>query len=246
MKIKEIFDEIANESSTNEKMNILSKYKDNSLLKKVLYLANSGRIKFYIRQIPEYNPDSEPDKTLEWALNGLEKITSREYTGNQAILWLQTLLTCLSKDDAYILERIIEKDCKIGMGTSNINKVFPKLIEKTSYMGCLPFDPKRVHKIFDESKGKGAICEIKADGRYCNIIIENNGVSLTSRQGEETLLDGSLLVHELSKFDNCVLNGELVISPKKTLKFGKNDLINLDGKLLSVDEFLKIYNETIK
>ena len=54
MKIKEIFDEIANESSTNEKMNILSKYKDNELLIQVLYLANSKRIKFYIKQIPEY------------------------------------------------------------------------------------------------------------------------------------------------------------------------------------------------
>ncbi len=46
MRIKEIFDEIANESSTNQKMVILSNHKDNELLKDVLYLANSKRIKF--------------------------------------------------------------------------------------------------------------------------------------------------------------------------------------------------------
>jgi hypothetical protein len=45
--IKAIFDEIAAESSTNKKMEILGKYKDNELLKRVLYLANSKRIKFY-------------------------------------------------------------------------------------------------------------------------------------------------------------------------------------------------------
>ena len=43
MTINQIFDEIANESSTNKKVEILSKYKDNELLKKVLYLANSQK-----------------------------------------------------------------------------------------------------------------------------------------------------------------------------------------------------------
>jgi hypothetical protein len=54
MTIKQIFDEIANEPGTNAKMDILAKYKDNELLKKVLYLVNSKRVKFYIKQIPEY------------------------------------------------------------------------------------------------------------------------------------------------------------------------------------------------
>lgn len=237
MKIKEIFDEIANESSTNEKMNILAKYKDNQLLKRVLYLANSGRIKFYIKQIPEY-PTPRGEMGLDSALEALNDIIQRKVTGHSAIGFLVHLLSSVSVDDAYILERIIEKDCKIGMGTSNINKVFPKLIEKTSYMGCLPFDPKRVHKIFDDSKGKGAICEIKADGRYCNVIIENGGVSLTSRQGEETLLDGSLLVDELSTFDNCVLNGELVIKGiKRELSNGLiTSIIDIQKKLSTGDE----------
>jgi len=44
--IKEIFDEIAAEGGSNKKMEILGKYKDNELLKKVLYLANSKRVKF--------------------------------------------------------------------------------------------------------------------------------------------------------------------------------------------------------
>ena len=52
MDIKGILDEIGNESSTKQKMVLLGKYKDNETLKRVLYLANSGRIKFYIKQIP--------------------------------------------------------------------------------------------------------------------------------------------------------------------------------------------------
>ena len=47
MSIKEILDEIAAESSTNQKMVILAKYKDNELLKRVIYLAHSKRVKFH-------------------------------------------------------------------------------------------------------------------------------------------------------------------------------------------------------
>ena len=54
MNIKQILDEISNEPGKNQKMVILGKYADNELLKRVLYMANSGRVKFYIKQIPEY------------------------------------------------------------------------------------------------------------------------------------------------------------------------------------------------
>lgn len=234
--IKEIFDEIANESSTNEKMVILSKYKDNELLKRVLYLANSGRVKFYIKRIPGYQYIGD-DKGLEWALDELTRLTSREFTGGAAINHLVNILSSINLNDQYIIQRIIEKDCKFGMGRSNINKVIPKLIEKTSYMGCLPFEAERVIKIFDESNGKGALCEIKADGRYCNVEIQNGGVTLTSRQGEETLLEGSLLVEELSKFKDCVLNGELIIpNIRRELSNGLiTSIIDIQKKLSSDD-----------
>jgi hypothetical protein len=52
--IRKIFNEIGTESSTKQKMVILGKYKDNQLLKDVLYLANSPRIKFFIKKIPTY------------------------------------------------------------------------------------------------------------------------------------------------------------------------------------------------
>jgi hypothetical protein len=129
MSIKQIFDEIAAESSTNQKMEIFKKYKDNKLLKRVLYLANSKRVKFFIRQLPEYTPDNNGGETLQWALDGLSFITNRNYSGNDAINWLITLLSGVSTDDAYIIERIIEKDCKIGMGTTFMNKVIKDLIE---------------------------------------------------------------------------------------------------------------------
>lgn len=211
MTIKQIFDEIAAEGGTNAKMDILSKYKDNEILKRVLYLANSKRIKFYIKQIPTYKSLGGPVCiSLEFALTSLEPLSNRGITGYAAKEHLVDILEACSDDDAYIIERIIEKDCKIGMGTTNMNKIFPDLIEKTPYMGAKSFDPKLIKKIFE--KDGIAFSQVKMDGRYANAIIRGGEVELESRQGEPTILiPQPKFVSELSKLDDCVLNGELTI-----------------------------------
>lgn len=216
MKIKEIFDEIAMVSSTNKKVEILSKYQDNALLKRVLYLANSKRVKFYIKQIPDYTKFSERTThvnsvfTLSNSLDTIEAISRREWTGNDAINELVGALSHIPDDDAYIIERIIDKDCKIGLGTTYINKVFPNLIEKTPYQGAISYDEKKARKIFEH--GNFGYSQLKMDGRYCNAIIRSSEVELESRQGEPTILIGAKFIEELSNsFTNCVLNGELTM-----------------------------------
>ena len=209
MTIKQIFDEIANESSTNEKMNILERYKDNELLKKVLYMANSKRVKFYIKQIPEYVKGGLPfPLMLDWALDELKPLSDRELTGHAAIARLKHLLEAVSADDAYIIERIIEKDCKINMGTRNINKVIPDLIERTGYMGCKPYSKELITKLL--SKGT-CYSQEKMDGRFVNIIIQGGEVMMESRQGEPTILENPYFVSELTQLKDCVINAELTM-----------------------------------
>lgn len=207
MTIKKIFDEIASESSTNKKVEILSKYKDNELLKRVLYLAMSNRVKFYIKQIPEYQ--SGPfNQELSVALDSLTPLSLRELTGHAAINHLAATLEFCGEDDAYIIERIIEKDCKVNLGTTLINKVFPNLIEETGYMGCKPFSIELVNNLL--KKGY-CFSQEKMDGRFVNVIIRSGEVDMESRQGEPTLLDNPKFIIELSKLDDCVLNAELTM-----------------------------------
>jgi hypothetical protein len=211
MNIKTILDEIAAEPGSNAKMDILRKYQDNELLKKVMYAAKSPRVKYYIKKLPIYETDSGLNGDLDGAIEvGLSRLSSRELTGTAGIAHLVALLEISSPDDAYVLERIIEKDLKIGMGTSNINKIFPKLIEKTPYMGAKSFDEKLARDIIASGM---AYSQIKMDGRYCNAIIEDGDVYLESRSGEETYLPGSKIMHDFKMFDeDCVVNGELTIN----------------------------------
>ena len=209
MTIKQIFDEIAAEPGTNQKMVILGKYRDNKLLERVLYLANSKRVKFYIKQLPEYPMVLRGEMGLDSALDALNDLSTRKMTGHSAIGHLVHVLSSCTVDDAYIIERIIEKDCRLGMGTTNINKIFKGLIEDTPYMGAISFDEKKARAIFND--GKRAYSQIKMDGRYCNAIIRNGEVELESRQGEPTIVSGATFLQELADFPDCVLNGELTM-----------------------------------
>ena len=208
MTIKQIFDEIAAEPGTNQKMVILGKYRDDKLLEQVLYLANSKRVKFYIKQLPEY-PIPRGEMGLDSALDALTELSSRKVTGHSAIGHLVHVLSSCTPEDAYIIERIIEKDCRLGMGTTNINKIFKGLIEDTPYMGAISFDEKKARVLVNA--GRSAYSQIKMDGRYCNAIIRNGEVELESRQGEPTIVTGATFLEELADFPDCVLNGELTI-----------------------------------
>ena len=248
MSIKNIFDEIAATSGDKAKMEILAKYTDNETLKRVLYLCKSKRVKFYIKQIPDYVKDTfELNMPLDQALNTLvDVIAKRAVTGSDATAVLASLLNSVTVDDAYIIERIIDKDPKIGMGTTFINKVYkskttPELIEDTPYMGAISFDEKKAKSIFDKG-GKG-YSQIKMDGRYCNAIIRNGDVELESRSGEATIVTGAKFLEELAGFEDCVLNGELTMDSTEVVHhFKVDDLINVDGVSYTVSEFLEKYN----
>lgn len=213
--IKKIFDEIAAEGGSNRKMEILSKYKDNELLKRVLYLANSKRIKWYVKQIPDYKTTEQfcqgsfETISIEKALEMLGELSSRKKTGNDAINYLSNILSMLSEDDAYIIERVIDKNAKIGLGTRMLNKIWPDLIEKVGYQGCKAYSKELVDKLF--AKYKKIYSQQKMDGQYVNIVIDNTIPYLESRQGEKTNLDNPKFMEELKNMPDGVLNAELTM-----------------------------------
>ena len=232
--IYKILNEISEESSTNEKIKILSKYTENKTLKEVLYLTYSGRIKFHIKNLPMVT-ELNSTITLEEAIISLSEIYNRKKTGNAAIEHLKNILSSCNESDYIVITRIIGRDLKIGMGSKNINKVFPKLIEEIPYMGAKPYSKNGIEAILNKGK---AYSQIKMDGQYVNVIKLNDTIELYSRQGEETFIYDAKFVKSLSNIDDIVLNGELTIPgiPRYTsngiitslIDFGKKKKENID------------------
>ena len=211
--ILSILQELEANPSRNFKIELLTKNKDNELLKEVCRLANDPFTQFYQRQIPAYINITQLPNDLEWALVELSMLSSRIVTGNAAKEHLSFVLSNISENDAKVIERIIQKDLKCGVSTSTTNKVWKNLIPEFPCMLCSPFEQKLVDKIKFP-----AIVQKKEDGMRFNAIVKFDDdfygtVEFRSRNGKEITLLGSLEEEfiDLADHKDTVFDGELLV-----------------------------------
>lgn len=195
-------------SSRNEKIAILLSNKDNDLLKQVVVYALDPFKNFYIRKIPSYKADEPTMLTLDNAIPKLDKLISREITGNAAIEYLRLLLTELQPDDAQIIERIVSKDLRCGVSDATVNKVWPNLIPTYPCMLCSGYEEKLINRM-----SFPAYVQLKMDGMRFNAIVRNGKVEFRSRNGKQLDLLGHLEQDFvcLANGTDVVFDGELLV-----------------------------------
>jgi DNA ligase-1 len=194
MSIYDIIQELNQENGSNYKMDVLRKHKDNELLKRVLKMTydkvdftygisqntwdiNDIMIGESTSGMGSFDPD---DMDLDFALDILgSKFATREWTGHDARDAYRDLLYACDYHTSQIVMGIVNRDLRINMGRSNINKVFKGLIVKPVYMRC---------GLFGKGKSKinptGSFVQLKADGTYREFTVENSAVLCNSRSGE--------------------------------------------------------------
>ena len=221
MHILDLFEKIRATNKKSEKIALLSANKDLPFLEKVIYLAHSPRVKFYIKAIPAYKTGKRLGMDLSFALIYLKDIRSRAITGSEAIERFKEILEATSLQDAEIIKLIIGKNLKIGMDSS-INEVYPGLIEESPYQGASSYSKAKFLKLFENVKKEDdaypyVISQIKADGTYRNAILSDGDIILESRQGELSYFpEGIPLYDDLREimgiYNQHVVTGELVLS----------------------------------
>lgn len=205
-----ILEDIRNTSSDKGKEQILIQNSGNKLLEAVLYLSNSPRVKYYIKQVPEIVASYEQcgDEPIQALFVLLRKLSERSVSGNLAKGMIDLNLITVDKISGELFRQIILKDLRLGVGAKTINKAFKKLIETTPYMGATSFDRKLVEKLIDS--GELITAQVKADGCYSNTL--TGDVEMVSRQGESQDIGDCTLTRQLKTIDpDLVLNGELTI-----------------------------------
>ena len=104
--VPDILTELESDNSRLFKEEILWKNLDNETLKRVLKAALDPYTQYYQRKIPKYSrKEDQPIKSLNWALSGLNQLTSRDYTGNAAIDHLQKILSLVTEENAEVIKR---------------------------------------------------------------------------------------------------------------------------------------------
>ena len=228
--MRKIIDQLNEQNGSNHKIAVLTEHKDNDALQKLLkmtYCKVGYTYGITLKNIPEYT--SSEDKGLVWALEQLESLADRTFTGNAAIAHLTNILSCLSAENADIIEKVIKRDLRINMGRSSINKVFKDLVVKPPYMRCGIYSTDKMvaGKLKKGTAGKikfPAYLQLKADGTYRSITVEQGVVTINSRSGEE-YVNLPKLAEAFSDMPDGIYVGELLVRGITNRSKG-NGLIN--------------------
>jgi len=170
---------IAATKSKNDKIEILKTLGDAEfgLIKRAL----DPTVSYYVAKVAP-PPSGAPLHTFgEPELELLDRLSSRQVTGNEALAQIEAHMTSLDVKSREILKRIIEKNLKAGIGDTSVNKVRPGLIPVFPYMRCsLPKD-SNIHK-WDWTEG--VYSQEKADGMFSSATTDEfSRVTFASRQG---------------------------------------------------------------
>lgn len=223
-----IINQIRNTSSTNEKLEILKKNKDNKLLKQVLYYTYNPHLKYgiteevikpYIKKVNgiELYPFVLLDELAKSNIND----ELRRITGN--------MLGNLETDERELFLQILTKDLRCNISEKTISKVWKDLLPQ---FGCM-----LASKYFDNEKvvnGKEFTLTIKLDGHRCIITKNGDDVRAYTRQNKEYLGLDEIVNDVKSISGDFVLDGELLVSnykdiPPETRYKATSNIVRKDG-----------------
>ena len=228
--IIEILKEINESNSTNYKLSVLKKYKDNTELAKILKYTYDcvsyvyGVSKKSILNFP--SNDSETDRfTYPRMFDLLEKLADRTFTGHKALSVCRDFIDHTLPERADLFLKIISHDLRLNISTKTINKVWKDLIQKPHYCRCDVFGTKSSKNIHFP-----AIIQLKCDGTYREALVADGKVTFRTRSGEPSF--NPVLEKEMANLENGVYTGEWTIGnaddPSANRSEG-NGLINSDN-----------------
>ena len=218
--MNKILQELNESNSTNYKKEVLNKYKDNKELQNLLKMTYCKVSYTYGISLKNVDRPSKYNNTLslQEALKMLLNLSNRTYTGNNARSYLDGILSSLNEDNSNIILKVIDRDLKIGIGRTEINKVWKDLVVKFPYMRCGIYTQKTAKKIKYPS-----FLQIKADGLFQQVIVQAGEVSFISRSGEERHFP--ILEEYFKDFKEGVYIGEMLVQNISDRSKG-NGLIN--------------------
>ncbi len=174
-------------------------------------------IRFGVKKYKVAEPLSESVPSDEKAIDVLNKLASRELTGNAAIAAVESIVASMCADGQDVFRRFLLKDPKAGVGISLCNKVFENPIPKFEVQLASPYKEKGDKYPFKPNpKAKWPmIGSLKLDGLrvICEVIVDEEEVNFLSRTGNPiTSLDhlkpAMLELGKLSGHKHIFFDGE--------------------------------------
>lgn len=210
--LQKFIDESNATNSTNDKIKVLSKYKDNEFIKKTLLYTYSSFKKYYVtsKNLIKNSKLCAVFPVYTDLFDLLDVLDSRTITGHDAIREVNSFIYN-NKEHKELIYSILDRNLKNRMTTKLIDRVFPNYIPTFEVALANKYDKKLAQKI--DFKNDKWFVSRKLDGIRCIIIIDNLGVPVAySREGNE-FETMNVLLEEIKKFNlkNIVFDGEVCL-----------------------------------
>lgn len=231
MKLTAIFQELNSTNSVVDKEAILTKYKDNENLQKLLKWNLDPYSVFQFNKMPcQFEKEHELEHTQEWKFSFLEGLLNdlkgRYTTGNDAKEAVTAVFKLFDQEHYNLYSKVLLKE-SIGVGARTVNKVWPGLVPSFELMLApneLPDITKVKYPIYLQPKLDGYRCVYKGGLLYSRKgkPFGNKNLPLHFKslfEVSDHVLDGELYVHGISfNVLQTILNTEDAPLPA-TLKY---------------------------
>lgn len=204
----EIIKKLQETPGSNDKINVLKANTENDVLKWYLRQALCHSINYYLasKTFPKSNVVGDTEFSYSTVCLLANSLSNRGITGNEAKRRVASMLDSLNEEGQELLQMMLLKDIRAGIGVSTVNKVWPGLCLQVPYQRCcLPTE--RTLKHFPD--GKLAIVQLKGDGMFA--AMKRSTKEMFTRNGSKfpTWLASYLLQHQ-NKLEDGVFEGELL------------------------------------
>ena len=224
--------DLKNETSINEKVRMLMEHKDSKELRDFFYYA-LGKQKYGIKQIPECAFSGNLKSDFYGGISILDKLASREITGNKAIKIVKDYLENCSKYLFSIFVRMLQKFPDVGISQTLCNRIWDNMFpNEIKLCKAQVYSIKALQEIHYP-----AISQRKCDGARCLAFVDENGYATfyTSSGKEyknlEALRNDFKALFDTGNYSVGVFDGEMLVVE--------------NGKVLSRKEGNGILNKSI-
>ena len=208
IEVKEIIKQLENTSSSNEKIKIMKKNKDNELFKKVLIYTYDKNLKFKVskKSIKPRDGKSKWNDLFEM----LDELSQSNINNDLKINVNRFLGSIEDEEIRDLVIKILLKDLKCNISVKSINKAIQGLIFDFQVMKASAYNDKTKEGFIKKARKQGYIMSIKRNGERGEVIKENGKIIIKSRQNKlyENLVDLEKAFEDMP--DNTFYEGELL------------------------------------
>lgn len=270
MNVINILTELRETNSSNDKIEILRKNKDNAIFKEVLLWCYDQNINFYITNFNDSLNTGIKTIDTDWNIikNLYEILSTRKCTGNTARNLVKETLDLFDNDTQNIVLSTFKRDLRCNVGTGLINKVYGKdFLSEFSVQLAKAYDENRNYKTdywWVTPKLDGIRCFWKSDTP--DILWSRNGKEhkgfshilnaihkIYAQYPNISFIDGELFTENMdfNSIQGAVtstVNFDINDKEKMNLNIfaiGNNDWQNTEDMQKFIEILNNIYNKTI-